>query len=454
MLNYSAAFLAELEKRIRNPAHCSITMLWDSPSRTVAVDEHLIKNVKISDEVDPLCRTIPTHTCEVSLLDFSGEFFPGNPESIFFSFKPFTLYIQFQIENDAGEKLAGIRYQYFVYELPKWNNYVVTFKGTRQRAFLSEEFYEYTADDEKDAEAISSSIAKGYLWDISGYFASATIPRGVVMPTTSRINCLQLIGASLGTTLMIDSNCSIAFRQYDDQDYPVSVQQRDMFSKPSMDFNMIPTLSNEIIRLYDGSPFSSEAVELAKIQRKYSSTDQVTEAIDLKAISGGGNGIQVECQNATLISHAVYARKAIVTFHPTSTTSEVTVTIKGISITQTAATQSYLVDTNGEEDETFDNTLSGSDTVGHVAYYRSNYLKNLSHGYTVGYRGNPAIEPLDTISVELPFIGEKKCLVTKTVFSYNGAFSGELYVKRNDALNSTTAIAGIAIAGLAIVGTQ
>nr|DAK72233.1 MAG TPA: hypothetical protein [Caudoviricetes sp.] len=453
MLNYSSAFRAALDKRIRNLGHCLVNMTWPNSSTTVTIDDHIINNVKLIDEVDPLCRSLPIHTCEVSVFDFNGTYSPGNPNSSFSSFKPFTMFIQFQIESDTGTLIDGPRYIYKVYEVPKWRNYIATFKGTRIESYFNEEFYEFYGLREKDAYDVASTLAKDKIASATIRFVQFRVPSATAFPVTSRINCLQLLTGACGTTLAFTYEGNVTVKDYTAvQDSGLKVQEKDMFSYPVMDYDL-PTVANEIVNMYDSSPVSSGKVEVCKLQKRYSTLTRVTEVLDVDGIAVDEYPT-ITATNATDVSVNLYARKAEITLTPTSILEDVVVAVSAMQCKPSAIPSVYLVDVDGNESETVDNPVCGASVASNVAYYRSNYLKNLSHAYAVDYRGNPAIEPLDIISVELPIIGLKKCLVTRTEFSFDGAFKGKLYVKRIDSLSTTSAVAGKAIAGLAVSGSQ
>ena len=93
-----------------------------------------------------------------------------------------------------------------------------------------------------------------------------------------------------------------------------------------------------------------------------------------------------------------------------------------------------------------------------VPSIRKTYLEKTRDMYEFSYRGDPSIEHLDVITVELPDCGFVPCIVVESVFKFENGFSGRLKVRKinnpQDSQISHCAVSDLAISDYAISDSE
>lgn len=470
MKNYNGSYRPEMEKRVRNRGVCYIMIPPLSSGEPLYYNADSIRSLTTVDEVDPLSRSLPTETLTFEVFDYSGRLNPDNPNGYFSWFEiRRPVYLTFGILDDNGLEHTLEPEEYFITEQPRWNNYVATFQAVKILGLLektnyygsnSKNLYDLAEATERDAGlSIGTQYGEGAI-DVS--LKDIKIFEWNHSAVTSHADTLLQIAAA--------SKCSVRSAPYSseigsqvylrneylshdalEQNGFLGVYFKDMFSYPSL--QRTPSIKNENIALtyaYYNFAETDEPEVLASYSDVFQTTELQTVILQHSPIFYK----TVDIENGQIENdvNASFSICTVVKFYPNNTRDAVNITVKGYAFGTFLQQRAYLIDANGTEDDTVDNSLIVPNISYEIAKYRGDYLKN-RNTYIVDYRGDPSIEVLDIIYVQLPYLGARKCLVLRTELTYNGAYHGKLVVKLLENLQSgNPAIAGIAIAGIAISG--
>lgn len=470
MKTFSPAFRAEMDKRIRNKGVCSIAIPSPTQEKILYYTGTTILSVTTVDEVDPMSRSLPTETLTFRVFDYDGKLNPDNPNSYFAWFDVRReVYVTFGIKDDSGSEHTLDPEEYFITEQPSWQNYIATFKVVKLLGLLdkttfygsnSRNLYALAQADMEDAGLeINTEYGDGV---IEPSLKNMTIWEWNQPEVTSHADTLlQIAAAGKCSIRSAPYSPELGRRVYLKNEYLshdtlaqngfLGVYYKDMYSHPSSENT--PLIRQEIAVL-TGAYYDFTETDEPEILATYTDTFQTTDIQTVVLEHGPAMSKTVVATNANIRNNvnASYANCTVVEFQPIDVQKTVTITVKGYAFGTFTHNYKYLIEASGEEDETFENPMVTPQTARDVALYRGEYLRNRST-YTVDYRGDPSIEVLDIIYVQLPYLGARKCLVLRTELTYNGAYHGKLIVKRLDSLqNNNPAISGIAISGVAICG--
>lgn len=446
MIPHSRAFAAALDKQIRDVGLCYIKITFADETE-LEIDNYQIEQLETRTQNDPLSRRLPVETATLTLLDFEESWHPDSPDSVIQKFdEPATAIVKIGIMID-GEPEWTDPCQYIINQRPTWANYRATISMTRRLGSLVGDFYEFEPGSYMLMSALANAVfAKAgdggnHTYDIA--LNTFVVYQHSVLPVCPVQDALLAIAVATRGSLLTDNTGIIhvteRYSLYPSKN-PSVVKLADMFERPVA--QRLPKIRNEII----------------DIRHNPSTTPEDVTVIDFESSDmpdGSGD---------TFIEFDVPAASAL-TFAPTSETNILSSTFRTyktglvpIAITRADNTRpyriladatpvqpnitakTYVIDATGQEDEEVDNELINKVHSGDIALFRGNYLKNTRSMYTFSYRGDPTIEALDLIRVELPYEGVCTCIVIENVFTYKNGFSGTLTVRKLDVVSQTQAI--------------
>lgn len=443
MIPISIAFRQELDRQIRRPGHVEVILNYKSGG-SYTVPEFYIQKVELHSTADPLCRRLPVEECTVVLLDYDREWDPANPDGRLADMADgAAILIRFGIENALGTVLWTDTAVYWSDNQPTFGDYKVKFHGTREIGQMTAAF-PGIRDEDTFLELLADSIVgENYGGDtdprdISTDFDS-TLAYLRVLPhaTLDAANCADALlavafaaGLCLKTTY--DGTVEILDRWYTDTVKNLSVVKRnDMLEEPKLD--RLPLLRNAICTYYDDPQTDPDRVTVLE----YSGTASPTEASPLvlpfsENVAGGSFRFDTQT-NVSSITYQVFRGQIEIT-QLVRTSSSDPVVLKGSGVPARPEKDirvfqnSFAGSEPTSENEEIDNPLMYGDV--NLGLVHAMYLTKARDLYSVAYRGDPSIEPLDIIRMELPFAGVAECIVLETTFTFEYGFSGSISARR------------------------
>lgn len=473
MISYPNAFHAELDKQIRRRGYCQI-VIYLSENETIQVDDYTIKSAEFVLRNDPMCRELPTEECIISLLDFEKIWHPDNPNGRYADAgSGDKVNIKFGIDTESGSISWGPWLTFFLKSNPEWRDNVATFTGTRQLGRMISEFYKIGSQETLGSIAVSAvedGLANlGYdqqdmEYDVASDLAYIPVVENTTLEGYTAANALMAVAfAGMknlrtkfgGTNGIIElKDCLVSFPQKTN----ILIPLRDMFSAPVSE--RLPLIRNEVVTYYKEPKDDAETTMVLQYSgSEISGNDHVFLPADQPIIP-----TFFSVANATNVRGFIFAkgtyRNGIEMWGINKQDPSLPITFDGYGkpILRTPATLTVPVNAAGTEDEKIDNPLVSELTGRDVARYRSDYLTNTRSKFQIDFRGNPAIEPLDLIRVELPYVGFAECIVLENRFKYSGGFSGSLIVRKLDTVAEnqeiSSAVSGVAVSDEAISDTE
>lgn len=435
MLPHSTAFSAALDKQIRRAGTCEVKITF-SDSTEYTVDQYKVESVETFTKNDPLSRRFPEEGASVVLIDFEEAWNPDAPNNIISKFEnPATATIRFGIDMGNGTTEWCSICKYHIVEKPTWSKYRATIKMVRRLGSLSGTFYQFEPDTQfvkglADSVFTASGDTGSHVYDTN--LSVYQIYKHQYIPVCSIRDALLTIAAATKSCLLTDWTGAIhivdRYLASCSKHYSV-VKARDMYERPSAD--RIPKIRNEIVKVMR----NPETEEIARTVLDYSSNDdpdgsqfyQFDAPVVVNTISYSGS------ENVSNSAFLTYNLGLVpMTIVRTDPSQPYRVVVSAKPRTPKSEMKTYVIDANGQEDETFENGLVNKLHSGDLALYRGRYLKNTRSLYSINYRGDPTIEALDLIRVELPFEGVQTCIVLEATFRYSAGFSGTLIVRKLD----------------------
>lgn len=435
MIQHSADFTRAMDRQIRGRGHCEIIITFSDETR-YTVPQYKVASVETLTKNDPLSRRFPEETATVTLVDFEEEWNPDAPNNIIQKFEqPATATLRFGIETESGSVEWTSVCRYFILEGPTWSNYRAKINMVRRLCALSGTFYQFeptTRTLEGLANSVFSSSEFGESHVYESLLSTYPVYLHQYIPVCSVRDALLTIASATGSCLLTTPSGFVyitdRYLSHPVKNYVV-IRSRDMMERPTVE--RIPRIRNEIVSIVRNPAANGDATTVLD----YTSSDDP-------------DGTQfLQFDNPVLANTISYSKSENIS---SSTNRVYNTGLIPVSITRTdpslpyrlvvdatikqpkLESKSYVIDQYGTEDETFENNLVNNLHANEVAQYRGGYLKNTRTLYTINYRGDPTIEALDLIRVELPHEGIQTCIVLEARFKYEHGFSGTLTVRKLD----------------------
>lgn len=472
MIQISNVFRSELDKQIRNAGHCKINLVLASDP-TYQIDESIIKSVEIRTTGDPLGRSLPVEQCIVALADYERQWDPANPNSMFNKVYAWDrMEVAFGIEKsqESTEPRVQIEWtdgmHFRLKEKPKWSNYIVTLTFVSALSFMTKTITG-VSDGVANLEQFVQAVAFGDVEtgfdpynldgiDLSDRLETIPIIDNTTVEKISAADALLSVSVASYNCLKTKPDGIIAIKDYfltDAELNPSIIKKDDMMEIPELD--RLPQVRNIIATYYD-NPSVAPAREYVWFQGEYDIDFPVNTDFAYWSFPknfAGHSFREEEYTNIEDISYEIFRDHMIVTYlQRTDPNAPFYFTGSGVEIKPTEGKITYLGAAQGYEDEEISNPLFNQKNCVQffpVQSYRHNYLSKTRDMYTIQYRGDPSIDALDIIRVDLDGYGIVPCIVVDRTFRYENGFSGTLSVRRIDN-PATTQIQKTAISDLAV----
>ena len=292
---------------------------------------------------------------------------------------------------------------------------------------------------------------------------SRGVDLGAMLPIASCTNTLLTIANQCGYQLRTNSSGQVqmSYELYSNLT-PTLITSRDILETPSVEtIPLVRDIIIDISNVKNKTLVSSEMEEIGSLVGLYATGVTHHEFVEFTSCPYLPNGawppdISYGIVNGTITHAEIYRLGAYVDFTVTSSEKEVEITFKSRTVSQYNMCRVFHVNNDGEDEQISNPLENGSWHISSLAQMHGEYLNDNRRTYTISYRGDPQIEVMDIIRVQLPYYGVIECLVLRTELTLSTSYTGILLVKPIEKLKGkiASAIAGQAVAGQAIAGVR
>lgn len=450
MIPISNAFRAELDRQIRNRGRCQIMIFWNIGG-SYTIDEFYLQSVSYHLTGDPLSRSLPTEECTIVLTDYEKLWHPDNEDGLYEkAASGFAFSVRIGIETNGGSVEYTDYTFYTSKELPTWNKNTVTLHGNRELTTLTSTFKNFGVRDNNLGDLAydvfqshyielgATSPAQGY--NFASFLDNIAVIDHALLNDYSAKDALLAVAFAGRASVRTTHDAYVKIEDYWDRNplkNPVVIQRDDMFSEPTVE--LLPHLGKEIITYYrDPASEETDTILDVEITGDIDSDDSVRFTFSRNIVPSTFDMTQMVNVKLTTFAYDVFKDNIrITTLERINTSSPAYLVAEATIADPQEAT--YTVDVgnfqSGQiESEEVRNPLLYHGSPYYVenwlAEYRASYINGAPGLYRIEYRGDPSIEPLDTIRVELPVVGIVPCIVVESTFEYAGGFHGILFVRR------------------------
>lgn len=474
MISIPNSFRAELNKQIRRPGHCQITFQYGSGG-SYNVPEAYIKSVEFHNIGDPMSRRLPTEECTLAVLDYERLFDPSTIGSYANNLDAgMTMLVRIGIETYDGQTAWSDYVDYRMNGKHEWDNFTAKFKFTRRIGALTVPFHGIAQSVTDLSELCDDALlcANYSLLDLnytkkSPKLANCPIINNTDIKNKTVADTLLTIAFATGTSLRSYFSGIEVLDHYHVTEQgtalnPAVIPNIDILDVPK--FDRLPPIK-EVVSTYLVDPDTPKDRET--LFTITGGTEIPTASTPLSiyfdtSITGGSFQFDRQ-ENISSINYVVY-RDHIVITDIVLAQSGVPYNLQGSGRPIYAETKkNTLTSPDGTENEEIENELlNKSNCVLEYNQYfgppisviRAEYYRKTRELYEFSYRGDPSIEHLDIITVDLPGYGFSQCIVVESTFRFENGFSGKLKVRRIDDPDpwqiSHCAISDLAISDYAI----
>lgn len=491
MIDVSIDFRRELLRQFRKPGHCKIKFVfYDGTVREIPQTD--VKSISFHNIGDPLSRRLPTEDCTFSIFDYSNDFNPMlSGETYEKCKKGVYVYIRIGI-GDFGSEYWTNAVSLFIRDVPKYADHIATFSATRtigmlHRPFrgildtaralsdvlydgISELFSEYENDRPiiRDENGVPIGGSTNPIPDVSRRIINCPVSNNVVVQDTTLADVFLMAAFATGTSLrtkygngVIEVLEHYRNRGSDNVDENIAIiRSSDMLSDPKLEIS--PEIREVKVKYHYDTIGLPDTVEAFSIDGSSGflpdPTSEAPMIIKFKQpIQRNSLVLNFENVDASSFSYRVYGSEiAIFRIVRQDATRPYRVTGQGYAIASEEREWIYS-ENKGTEFEEITNPFINERTTSYVARSRHDYLASTRELYEFEYRGDPTIEHLDIIQVELPFVGFVPCIVLESTFELSSGFSGKLKVRRLKGIigqNRTCAVSDFAISDFAVSDSE
>lgn len=431
----SIAMFDWLKSRFRKLAYAMVKLFIDGTAHTIPPER--IVSVDTEGDVDPLSRKLPEEKLSFTVIDIDGEYDPANPEGIWEKLDENTeVYVEFGFEPTAyiGWMFGGA----FVLDgKPELSDGKASFTASGKISRLNKPFYKGVYE-EKTLYALAEEVFEDagitdtyYSIDDCLQDISTTAP----LPIDTHCNLLQMIAHAGGCALfMVGEVYHIERINLSESDYEADyitrediLQNGDILSKNSPLYKVTENIYHYVTE-DDRSELYRATVTVDGLRSYHCEFAAATE-ITVNAYSESG---------ANIGARQVYASAldcTVVGF------GEVTIVVTGQKLNTVKDTAELAVsdDASGGVDEEDNPLITSEEHRQKHMQIMADYL-SLRSTHTITYRGNPFIQPMDTLYIESTRGTVIGGLVLVSRITFDGTLGGSLIIKvlgedeRNSAL--------------------
>ena len=467
MLRIPDAFRGELSQQIRRPGHCRVTFFYKSGGGYI-VPEALIKTVELQNIGDPMSRRLPTEKCTITLLDYERLWDPATNGSYLLNTDGgVRAEVSFGIETQNGQTVWSDVLNYELNGKCKWKNFTATFEFVSWFGVLQTvEFDSIKSSTNTLIELAWDAIRRGVNslqltnGDIEMSISLSDIPviKNIditkktvadVLLAVAFASGLSLRGAGMGLEILNHFHLPSIVDSGDTSRTelnPAVIRESDILSEPT--FERLPSLKDIKFTYYEDPPSNAARETVCSISNSTTQPTLTNPTILYFSKPIVDGTLQYTGTNVNSVGMYVYRNRVeIYEVLLQSNSAPYSITFTGCPIQEVKkGGQWYGAD--GEEDEILENLLLNEDNCYYVhdmntpwytmpvPFSRSVYYENTRDLYEFSYRGDPSIQHLDLITVELPVYGFCQCVVIESYLKYENGFSGKLKVRRIENPNS------------------
>jgi len=471
MIPISNAFRAELDQIIRRRGRCQVLISYESGG-SGSIEEDNVQKIEFHGTGDPLSRQLPTEECTLSAIDLDHEWDPAYPGSLYEeTLKGAELTIRIGIETESGTVEWSEWVRYHINGAVVWKNNIATFKGIRDLARLGNTFHQMNWTDSNLGQLAASVSMAQELGSDTDYYVSCDIDPelyeqavldNAVLPENSVKDSLLSIAVAGCATLKTNHNGVVYLRDYwsrNPEVNPCIIRADDIMEQPSVE--VLPYARYENITY------------LSDVADSETRMTDVLKASGATNITASDEPLYLRFDSPILASSFLFSsqtnirelefnlyRTGIEITKLTRTNSSANWSMTGraekaetVSTTKSIDFLMSLTE-RGTEDEELSGPLLNNHNYMAVAAFRLGYLRYTRYLYSFPYRGDPSIEPLDIIRIELLDGTVKKFIVVDHTFTYQNGFSGKIAARRIDVERSehnyTGAVSDFAVSDYAV----
>jgi hypothetical protein len=424
-----------MDRQIRGRGHCEIIITFSDETQ-YTIPQYRVASVETLTKNDPLSRRFPEETATVTLVDFEEEWNPDAPNNIVQKFEqPATATLRFGIEAESGSVEWTSICRYFILESPTWSNSRAKINMVRRLCALSGTFYQFepsTSTLKALADSVFSASEFGESKVYESLLSTYPIYLHQYIQVCSVRDALLTIASAARSCLLTSWNGFIyltdRYLAHPVKNYIV-IRSRDMMERSSAE--KIPRIRNEVVAIMRNPQTNGNATTV--LDYTGSEDPDGTQFLQFDSPILADTISYSKSENISGSTNRVYNTGLVsVSISRTDSSLPYRLVVDAITKQPKREDKTYVIDPDGTEDETFENNLVNTIHANEVAQYRGGYLKNTRTLYTINYRGDPTIEALDLIRIELPHEGVKTCIVLEASFKYEYGFSGTLIVRKLD----------------------
>ena len=450
MIQISGEFRAGLCEQIRQPGRCSIVFYYRSGG-AYFVPEFLVKSIEFRNIGDPLSRKLPTEECIIVLTDYdrlwdpsvSGNYCDNLEEGM-------VCLVRIGINAVGSNNVLWSEYvTYYMTDMPKWEKFLATFQFTREIGTLTSSFPGLYASSGQELNEVVFNALLGAYYD----------PREVNMIASQKLqdcpvndhtdikgrtvaDVLLAVAFASGVSLRSSERGIELLNHFEVSETgtvknPAIVRESDMLEMPK--FSRIPLIKNVLATYFQDPSEIQDRMLLFETSSDYVPSEDHPLVINYNKSITGGSFQWYLTQNVRSIEYNAYRDHVAVT-EIVRINASTPYLLKGSGIPATPQKNEKLSygHINGTEIEEIENPLLNWTNCGgdpnvpfgrSVPEIRATYLVKTRDMYEFSYRGDPSIEHLDVITVEIPNLGFVPCIVIETVFKFENGFSGKLKVR-------------------------
>lgn len=448
MLPISDAFRDELKRSIRRPSHVRITLNYKSGG-TYDIPESTVESVEFHGTGDPLSRSLPAEECTIVMIDYTRTWDPSNENGLYWNMEEgAAIGIAIGIETGNGTEWSD-GCGYITKGSITWDNYRATFHGIRELQTFLSEFHGLYNTDTTLGHAALSILWSGYPRDwrpisLSVYIADSLHDFPIInhanLDGFVKNDALLAVAFAGNVSVKTKHDGTIQLRDFwrDEPEYNAAIIDKDNFMEvPAVE--KLPLAAYELVN-YLENPDNADRVNVLDISGASDITENDEPVFFRFTTPIVPGSLQFTAQsNIKNTFYYVAGRSGITvyTLERTDTTQDWTLTVTGLA--QNPVKKQRYVPVYGQNDtltgtevEEIDNPLLNGDTADTVGAFRGDYLRRTRTLYTFQYRGDPSIEALDKLRVDLPLYGPSMCIVVEYTFRFGNGFSGTLSVRKID----------------------
>lgn len=134
--------------------------------------------------------------------------------------------------------------------------------------------------------------------------------------------------------------------------------------------------------------------------------------------------VEIQVEGGELLSSEIYGRAADMELSP----GPKTITVTGVPLSESNTVLTWNYASTGEIDIEDNPLITDQAMAAALAEHVKNYL-SMRNTYTLGYRGDPALESGDVIGLQTRYTPEMDALVLRNELSFDGTLDGKLILK-------------------------